>query len=244
MSATSPSIRSSVRIAFTFIVLIWLVKVCETVFGWNLFLLGVYPRSGEGLIGILTAPLIHGSWQHLVSNTLPMLLLGSILFFGYPRSRWWTLAIIWLLSGAGVWVFGRESYHFGSSGLSHGMFFFLLAGGLLRRDRRSAAILMIAFFMYSGMLLSVFPGQPGVSFEYHLFGALAGILCAFTFRHWDPKPAGTIYPWQSRVGEADPMSLEEDPVIGDQWKSDSLEESEAQAPDQPEYTNSPSQLRQ
>ena len=80
-------------------------------------LLGVYPRSADGILGILVAPLIHGSWQHVMGNSLPMLLLGSILVFGYPRSRWWTLAIIWLLSGVGVWLMGRESYHFGSSGL-------------------------------------------------------------------------------------------------------------------------------
>ena len=226
MSATSPSIRSSIRIAFAFIVFIWTVKLGDTIFGWNLFLLGVYPRSSEGLAGIFTAPLIHGSWQHLVGNTLPILLLGSILFFGYPRSRWWTVAIVWLLSGAGVWLFGRQSYHFGSSGLSHGMFFFLVLSGLLRRDRRSAAILMIAFFMYGGMLLTVLPGQPGVSFEYHLFGALAGVVCAFAFRHWDPKPTRKRYPWESKVGEVDPMVEEEDPVIGDQWKVETPEKPE------------------
>ena len=211
-----PSIRSCIRVATGFVLLLWAIKLCEVVFGWNLFLLGVLPRSSDGLIGILTAPLIHGSWQHVMSNTLPMLLLVSILLFGYPRSRWWSLAIIWLLSGVGVWLFGRESYHFGSSGLSHGVFFFLLISGLLRRDRRSVALLMIAFFMYSGMILSIFPGEPNVSFEYHLSGALAGVLCAVIFRHWDPKPERKRFPWESKPGDI--HEEEEDPVIGDQWK--------------------------
>ena len=218
MTTQSPTLRSSLRITVYFVLLIWGIKFCEVLFGLNLFQLGVYPRSGDGLIGILSGPLIHGSWQHLVGNTLPLLLLGTILVFGYPRSRWWTLAIIWLLSGVGVWLLGRGSYHFGASGLTHGMFFFLLLGGLLRRDRRSAALLMIAFFMYSGMLFTVFPGQPGVSFEYHLFGALSGVLCAIIFRHWDPKPARKTFAWEHQPGGPDPMTVEEDPVIGNQWK--------------------------
>jgi membrane associated rhomboid family serine protease len=213
-----PSIRSCIRIATGFILVLWTIKLCEVMFGFNLFLLGVLPRSHDGLIGILTAPLIHGSWQHVMSNTLPMLLLGSILLFGYPRSRWWSLGIIWLLSGMGVWLFGRESYHFGSSGLSHGVFFFLLISGLLRRDRRSVALLMIAFFMYSGMILSIFPGEPGVSFEYHLFGALAGVLCAVIFRHWEPKPERKSFPWQRKPDDLN--EEEEDPVIGDQWRDE------------------------
>ena len=184
-------------------------------------MLGVLPRSSDGLIGILTAPLIHGSWQHVMSNTLPMLLLGSILIFGYPRSRWWSLGLIWLLSGVGVWLFGRDSYHFGSSGLSHGIFFFLLISGLLRRDRRSVALLMIAFFMYSGMLLSIFPGEPGVSFEYHLSGALSGVLCAVIFRHWDPKLERKRFPWERKSDDV--HEEEEDAVIGDQWKIENSE---------------------
>ena len=226
MTSKTPSIRTSVRVAATFVLLLWVLKLCEVVFGWNLFLLGVYPHSADGILGILVAPLIHGSWQHVMGNSLPMLLLGSILVFGYPRSRWWTLAIIWLLSGVGVWLLGRESYHFGSSGLSHGIFFFLLIGGLLRRDRRSVALLMIAFFMYSGMIMTIFPGEPGVSFEYHLFGALAGVLCAIVFRRWDPKPARKTYTWERRPGEVDPLIEEEDPIIGDQWKIENRQDPE------------------
>ncbi len=218
MSTPSPSLKISIRIAAGFIVLIWTVKLFEILFAVDLHLFGVYPRDTEGLIGILSAPLIHGSWQHLMGNSAPLLLLGAGLIFGYPKSRWWTLTLIWLLSGSGVWLMGRESYHFGASGLTHGMFFFLLVSGILRRDRRSAALLMIAFFMYSGMMFSIFPGKPGISFESHLFGALAGIFCAVMFRHWDPKPARKRYPWQKSPDEPGSSAEEDDPIIGDQWK--------------------------
>jgi membrane associated rhomboid family serine protease len=164
--------------------------------------------------------MIHGSWQHVIGNTLPILLLGSILLYGYPRSRWWTLAIIWLLSGIGVWLLGRPSYHYGASGITHGMFFYLLVGGILRRDKRSIALLMVAFFMYGSMLLSILPREPETSYEYHLFGALGGVFCAICFRHWDPKPTLKIYSWERQSGDSDALTDEEDPIIGEQWKTE------------------------
>jgi len=210
MPNKTPSIQSSILIATFFVSLLWVISLLELLFGLELYRWGVYPRSADGILGIVFAPLIHGSWQHLFSNSAPLLLLGGMVIFGYPRSRWWSITGIWLLSGIGVWLFARSSFHYGASGLSHGLFFYLLISGLLRRDKRSAALLMVAFFMYSGMLLSIFPTEPGISFEYHFFGAVAGTLCAYGFRHLDPKPM--------RPGESDPLSEEDDRVIGDQWK--------------------------
>jgi len=215
--ADNNPLRKSILIAASFIALIWAVKLAEFALGLDLYQLGVLPRHQIGLWGIVTAPLIHGSWEHLVSNTLPTLLLGSMLIYGYPRSRWWAIAGIWLLSGTALWLFARESYHFGASGLTHGMFFYLFIGGILRRDRRSAAILMVAFYMYGGMVLSILPGDPGISFESHLFGAIAGASLAYIFRQWDPKPARKRYSWERRAG-GNELIEEDDPLIGDQWR--------------------------
>jgi membrane associated rhomboid family serine protease len=140
-----------------------------------------------------------------------------MLMYGYPISRFWALAGIWLLSGTSVWLFARSSYHFGASGLTHGIFFYLFVGGILRRDRRSAALLMVAFYMYGGMLLTILPVDPGVSFESHFFGAASGAILAYTFRHWDPKPVRKRYAWERRSDE--PEDMEDDPIIGDQWKA-------------------------
>jgi membrane associated rhomboid family serine protease len=84
---------------------------------------------------------------------------------------------------------------------------------VLRRDRRSAAVLMVAFYMYGGMVISIFPGDPGISFEYHAFGAMAGVACGFAFRGWDPRPPRRRYDWESEQADE-----EDDPVIGDQWR--------------------------
>jgi membrane associated rhomboid family serine protease len=190
---------------------IWCFKSFELNFNADLSWLGVYPLALHGLLGIITAPLIHGSLEHIFNNTLPMLVLGSFLIYGYPKTRWRVLATVWLLSGLGVWLFGRESYHIGASGLTHGVFFYLFVVSIFRRDKRSVVIMMVAFFMYGGMIMSIFPRQEGISFEYHLFGALAGVLCACLWHSLDPKPQVKTYHW-----EVEPES--EDPIIGDQWR--------------------------
>jgi membrane associated rhomboid family serine protease len=223
MDDNKPSLGNALRIACAFIAGLWLLKLGDVLFNWELFLLGVLPRTTDGLIGVLTAPLIHGSWQHLTGNTLPLLLLGSGVIYGYPKSRWWSLALIWLLSGLGVWLMARQNLHFGASGLTHGMFFFLLAAGLMRRDLQSMALLMIAFFMYSGMLFTIFPTEPGISFEYHLFGALSGIACAVLFRNSDRKPPVKRYAWQEQTDQ-------DDPIIGDQWRLEGAQNSDYKKP--------------
>ena len=213
------TLRYSILIATAFAAFIWSLKILELLPGLDFHNLGVYPRTQGGLVGVLTAPLIHGSWEHVIGNTLPLVLLGSMLIYGYPKSRFWALAGIWLLSGTGVWLFARSSYHLGASGLTHGIFFYLFVGGILRRDRRSAALLMVAFYMYGGMLLTILPHDPEVSFESHFFGAAAGAICAYVFRNWDPKPMRRRYAWErSSDDNGDPDT--DDPIIGDQWRVD------------------------
>ena len=211
-------LHNSITIAAYFAALICVLKLAELLLGVDLYRLGVYPRTLSGLVGIVTAPLVHGSWQHAFGNTIPIVVLGSMLIYGYPKSRYWALAGIWLLSGAGIWLFARESYHLGASGLTHGIFFYLFVGGLIRRDKRSAALLMLAFYLYGGMLLTIFPRDPSISFESHLFGAIAGAFCAYAFRHWDPKPGRKRYSWEQQLEDGEEAE-EEDPVIGDQWKT-------------------------
>lgn len=212
----TPSLKNSLFIASAFVIFLWLIKLSELLLHWDLLGLGVYPQTISGLIGIVTAPLIHGSWQHVAGNSLPLLLLGGLLIYGYPKSRWWALLIIWLLSGIGVWLIGRESYHIGASGLTHGMFFYLFISGILRRDKRSAALLMVAFYMYGSMLMTIFPREQGISFEYHLFGGVAGVLCAIMFRHWDAKPVEKTYSWENEPDEDDDDDWDETLVDKDQ----------------------------
>ena len=197
----TPSFRNSALTALAFIALLWLLEVLDRAFGLQLYRLGVYPHALHGLPGVLFAPLIHGSWSHLLSNSFALLILLTALLFGYPRSARLALVFIYLGSGLGVWLFARENYHFGASGLTHGIMFYVFTSGILRRDRRSIALSLIVFFIYGGMIWSIFPQEPGISYESHFFGAVCGVLAAFLFARRDPSPAGKHYEWED---EEDP----------------------------------------
>ncbi len=225
MNTFAPTLKNSILLTIIFILWLWGIKLFETLFAIDLQQLGVYPLSTKGLVGIITAPMVHGSWQHVFGNSLPILLLGSFLHYSYPKSRYWALMMIWVISGIGVWLIGRESFHIGASGLTHGMFFYLFLMGIFRRDRRSSAVMMIAFYMYGSMLLTIFPREHWISFEYHLCGAIAGIVSALLFRHWDPKPIRKKYSWEHEEENTLAQSDLEDPVIGEQWKLSQNEES-------------------
>ena len=208
--------RARLRHAFlavaTLTAALWWIKVLDRVVGWELGALGIQPRELTGLLGVVTAPLLHGSFEHLFANTLPLLVLGTLLLYGYPRARWPAIGLIWILSGLGVWLVGRDSTHIGMSGVTHGLMFFLFVAGLVRRDKLAVALSMIAFFLYGGMVWGIFPAEAGVSWEYHLFGALAGVLTAILLRKLDAPPLIKRYAWEDEAAEA------EDPVIGDQWR--------------------------
>jgi membrane associated rhomboid family serine protease len=194
-----------------FIGLLWIIELLDTWVDLHLSRLGVYPRAWHGLWGVLCAPMIHGSWQHLISNSIALLVLGVVLLYGYPRSSLRVLVLVWLGSGMGVWLFARGSYHFGASGLAHGLMFFVFVSGILRRDRLSIALSLIVFLLYGGMVATIFPQLPAVSYESHFFGALMGVLAAFLFRHRDPVPPEKTYDWER------PPADDDQPASDDGW---------------------------
>lgn len=208
------SLKNSILLTCLFIGLIWCVKSYELLFHHDLVWLGVFPQQIHGLVGIVTAPLVHGSLEHIFNNTLSILLLGSFILYGYPKSRWRVIVFVWLMSGVGVWLFAREAYHIGASGLTHGLFFYLFVVSLFRRDKSSVAIMMAAFFMYGGMTMTIFPREEGISFEYHLFGGISGVIAALFWHRLDPKPTEKVYDWESSSAD----ETLDDPVIGDEWK--------------------------
>lgn len=192
--------------------LAWVLLLCAVFaaqhgFDWSG--LAVAPRDPAGLVGLLTAPLLHGSAEHLIANAVALLTLGSLAGTTYPRATLRALPLLWLGSGLGAWLLGTPgSHHLGASGLSHGLMFLLFALGLLRRDRPAIAAAMLAFLFYGGMLLTALPREPGVSWQAHLGGAIAGVLAAWLLRRSDPLPPRKQYSWELEE-EAGPPSQDE-----------------------------------
>ena len=157
----------------------------------------VTPGTLDGLRGLLIAPLLHGSLEHLGANAVSLLLLGTLAGSVYPRATLRALPLLWLGSGLAAWLLGEAgSHHLGASGLTHGLMFLVFTLGLLRRDRAAIAAAMIAFFLYGGMLLTVLPHEPGVSWQAHLGGAVAGVLAAMWLRRSDPPAPRKHYDWE------------------------------------------------
>lgn len=165
--------------------------------GFDARLFAVAPGSAAGLFGILTAPLLHGSLEHIVANGVAVLLLGTLAGWVYPRATLRGLPLMWLGSGLGAWALGAAgSHHLGASGVTHGLMFLVMGLALLRRDRAAIAASMIGFMFYGGMLLTVLPREPGVSWQSHLGGALGGLLAAWLFRRLDPATPRKRYSWE------------------------------------------------
>ncbi|TAL57619.1 MAG: rhomboid family intramembrane serine protease [Bacteroidetes bacterium] len=170
-----------------FVSLLWFVKFFELALDLDLIPYGLYPRAFSGLIGIATCPLIHSSFDHLFSNSIPLLVLGIITFYFYRPISFSVFFWVYFMSGIWLWAAGREAYHVGASGLVYGFASFLFFSGIFRKERTSMVLALIVVFLYGSMVWGVFPLQPQVSWESHLLGSLAGFITAFYFRQEGPQ---------------------------------------------------------
>jgi membrane associated rhomboid family serine protease len=196
-------LRRSVFMAMGFTAALWIIKIAEMVFDLSLAEHGIYPLQFMGLKGIVVAPLVHGNLSHLFANTAPLVILGTALLYGYPKSAKIVLPSVYLGTGLCVWLFGRDAYHIGASGLTFGVMFFILTIGILRWDTRAIALSMVVFFLYGSMIWGIFPIDPAVSFESHLAGAAIGVTLAICLKHYDPAPPRKTYSWEEHPEETD-----------------------------------------
>ncbi len=149
---------------------------------------GIIPRYTQSLKGILTAPFMHGSWSHIISNSAPMAVLSMMLFYFYRKIAWTSYILIHLLCGLAVWALARgSSVHIGASGVIYGLVAFIFWNGIFRKDLKSIILLLVVTVLYSGMLYGIVPNQPGISWESHLFGGIVGIFVAYMMRRYDIK---------------------------------------------------------
>ena len=181
--------------------LLWLVMLIEQALELDFSDYGILPRHVEGLPGIFLSPFIHGSFDHLTSNSVPFLVLGFSLFYFYRNLAYRILFMVYLLSGICVWVGAREAYHIGASGIVYGLASFLFFSGVLRKDANLLTIGIIVIFLYGSMFWGMFPFKPEISWESHLWGAASGLILSWYYRHQGPvRPKAS---WEDEPEEDD-----------------------------------------
>ena len=161
----------------------WLVFIASALSGGALIGLGVIPRNLIGLRGILFAPFIHASLQHLLANSIPFLILGWLVML--RDSRHFTNVTIAAMVGSGMvaWLFGAPgSVHVGASGVIFGYLGFLIVSGWYVRSLASVALSVFVTVVWGSLILGVMPGAAGISWQAHLGGFIAGVLTARTYR--------------------------------------------------------------
>lgn len=201
-------IRSSFLLSLFFVMVMWAVKIIENSKGLDFSGWGVFPRTLGGLKGILFSPFIHGDYYHLFDNTIPILVLGTLLFYFYKEIAWEIAIFNLLISGFWLWIIGRPSYHIGASGYIYGLAAFLFFSGVFRRNVSLLTISLLVVFLYGSLIWGIFPVLEHISWEGHLSGGVAGALLAWSYRKKGPqKPEPIVL---EEPDESDPYWLEED----------------------------------
>jgi membrane associated rhomboid family serine protease len=204
MSSEKKKFIKSIKLPILFLAIIMAIEFVSNIFNLSFVQLGIFPREITGLIGIFTAPLIHSDIGHLYSNAIPLFVLGTSIFYFYPTSSKKITVIIYFFTNILVWIFARESYHIGASGIVYGLFSFLFFSGVFRKDRRAITLSVLTIFLYGGMAYGIFPTKEGISWESHLFGFIIGIFTAHFFRI---KDVYKKYDWEEEELNIDVRDL-------------------------------------
>ena len=170
-----------IKVAAILTAVIWVIEIVNGFLGHALNDFGIYPREFTALPGVLFWVFLHGSVQHLVMNTMPLIVMGSFVALKGTLRFFIVTLIITILGGMGVWCFGREAYHVGASGLVFGYFGYLVALGIYERSLQTLFIASLIIFYYGSMIFGILPGEKFISWEAHLFGLFAGVLAARYF---------------------------------------------------------------
>lgn len=183
-------ISTGIRLAVGFLVVIWGVHLVNFILGGTLSVFGIQPRDPMGLLGIIFAPVLHGNWEHLISNSVPGAIFCFLIGLSGRKAFWEVTAIVALVAGMGTWLFGGVgTLHIGASSLVYGWLAYLVIRGIFNRSLLQILLGIVIGFMYSGLIWGVLPIYEGVSWQGHLFGAIGGILAGMAITSDDPVKA-------------------------------------------------------
>lgn len=204
-----------------FVALLWLIKAIELISDTSFAEYGMAPRSVKGLYGIFTYPFLHKDISHLSANSLPMLVLGTALFYYYRQLSRIIFLQMFFISGLWLWILGAYgSIHIGASGLVYGLAAFHITAGMIKRNKRLMAFALLVLFLYGSLVWGIFPDffpHRNISWEGHLTGLVAGIVLAWY--HRDKGPQRDRYQWEWDELEED--DDDESKTSDEYYKSDS-----------------------
>ena len=194
------TIKDNAALLFGCAVVMWILELVDFFLGGFLDQFGIKPRVISGLAGTITSPWLHLGFPHLISNTIPFLVLGGLVLLGGRRVFCSVSIFIALFGGGVLWLIGpSNTNHVGASAVVFGYLGFLLSRGIFERSVFWTLISFGILVFYGYMILGVLPGQPGISWQGHLFGFGAGILAA-----WLMFPlGGTLYKPKKQTGFTD-----------------------------------------
>ena len=186
-------------IAFTFV--IWAIKIFEWGLDIDLHQGGIFPLQVKGLLGIITSPFIHGDFEHLIANTIPMFALSWGIFYFYKQLAFRIVLYCLFTTNILLWLGAREAWHIGASGLVYAFASFLFFSGLFRNYYKLIAISFVVAFLYGGLFWGIFPVLKDVSWEGHLFGGCSGLIYALAFRNQGPQKPKVIWEDDDEIPE-------------------------------------------
>lgn len=188
-------LKRALLVPLVFLAVIWFIFLLQTFSGFRPGVLGNLPRDLWGLTGILFSPLLHGSLDHIVSNSIPFMVMCTSIFYFYEKVAARGFIMMYFLSGIALWLLGNLFFcgtefnrscslpHIGASGVVYALLSFIFWTGVFRKSLQSIILALVVTVMYSGYFAGIGPNQEGnVSWEGHLFGALVGIFTAFYYR--------------------------------------------------------------
>jgi membrane associated rhomboid family serine protease len=193
-SETAYRATSAVKLILLWVALLWVLEVVDHATGHALDTFGITPRRTDELLDVVPAAFMHFGFDHLMANTLPLLVLGFMAALRGVRTFLAVALITILVSGLGVWLTApAPSNTAGASGLVFGLFGYLVVRGFVDRRIADVALGGVVVVLYGSILWGVLPTTPGVSWQGHLFGLIGGVMAAFVTARsrapGEPKPA-------------------------------------------------------
>lgn len=175
------------------VVIIWLCFFIDHGYGLSWYEYGVQPHEIKGLIGIVSMPFLHGNFDHLFSNSIPLLISLALIFLYFKESKWQIVVIIYLFSGLLLWIIAdNNTNHIGASGLVYGYIAFMVTHAFINKNKESLAAAFVLIFLYGSLIYGIFPDYgkligKNISWEGHLAGMIIGIITAFIYRRRGPQ---------------------------------------------------------